>query len=142
FYVIDMTAYVPPLAVALAFVAVFLHARALPVPRDPRVFFWLAVALIALVLMLGAYTPFYTLVYHLPLLNRFRVPSRHTFEWTFALGVLAAYGWDALAPALDRLRAARVRTHVVPVVVTLALLCACALIGALWWQRTLQPSGF
>jgi hypothetical protein len=140
FNVIDTTPYVPPLAVALALVAVYAHARR-KTERDPRVFFWLVVAIVACVLMMGASTPLYVLVYHLPLLNRFRVPSRHTFEWTFALGVLAAYGWDALAPTLDRLRAARTRTRLAPVIITLALLAAGIIVGMLWWQKTQQPSG-
>ncbi len=142
FYVIDMTAYVPPLALVLVFVAILAHVfmrRA----RDPRVFFWLAVALTAIVLMLGAFTPFYRIVYYLPLLNRFRVPSRHTFEWTFAAGVLAAYGWDALAPLLRRQRAARPRPPARTFYAALALLALSVLIGVLWWLKaaTLHNTG-
>ena len=142
FYFIDMTAYVPPLAIALALVAISVHARR-KAARDPRVFFWLGVALLACVLMLGAFTPLYTLVYHLPLLNRFRVPSRHTFEWTFALGVLAAYGWDALTPALRKLRARRTRAHALTLYAALALLAAGIVVGVLWWlkARTLFADG-
>ncbi len=43
FYVIDMHAYVPPIAVALALVAAYMHLRR-RTERDPRVIFWFAVA--------------------------------------------------------------------------------------------------
>ena len=135
FNVIDMTAYVPPLACALALVAVFVHARALLVPRDLRVFFWCAVALLALVLMMGQFTPFYRIVYYLPLINRFRVPSRHTFEWTFAVGVLAAYGWDAVAPVLRKQREARAYSRTLALYVTLVLLALSVIAGGFWWLK-------
>jgi hypothetical protein len=130
FYVIDMHAYMPPLALALAILAAYVHARRRQ-ERDPRVFFWLAIALVAYVLMMGAFTPFYRIVYYLPLLNRFRVPSRHAFEWTFAIGVLAAYGWDAAAAMLRKRREAR--TRMLTLYAALALLACSILVGALWW---------
>lgn len=89
----DVTTYVPPLAALLAIVGVLGALRGV---RDRRVFFWLAVVVAALVLMLGAYTPLYRLVYYMPVISRFRMPSRHAFEWTFALSVLGAYGWDRM----------------------------------------------
>ncbi len=137
FYVIDMHAYVPPLAVALACVAVYSHLRR-RTERDPRVFFWCAVAVLACVLMMGQFTPFYRLVYHLPLLNLFRVPSRHTSEWTFAAGVLAAYGWDVLAPVLHRRREARTRPRATTLYAALVLLALGIFVGALWWLKA-QP---
>src|SRR5205085_4168606 len=141
FYVIDMNAYVPPLALALAFVALYAHARR-GTERDPRVFFWGAVAVLACVLMMGQFTPLYRLVYHLPLLNLFRVPSRHTFEWTFAVSVLAAYGWDAAALSLRRRRAIQPRTRTGTLYAALLLLAAAIAVGALWWLKaqTLQPN--
>jgi hypothetical protein len=139
FYVIDMHASVPPLAFALALLAVGVHVWHRRV-RDARVFFWLATAGAACVLMLGQHTPVYQLIYHTPLLNRFRVPSRHTFEWTFALGVLAAYGWDTLAPVLRKQRMKRARSRVLTLYAALALLVAGIVVGVLWWLKaqTLQ----
>jgi hypothetical protein len=133
FYVIDMTTYVPPLAAALVLVAVYMHARP-GQKRDLSIFFWLAVAIAACVLMLGAHTPVYRVIYRVPLLNRFRVPSRHTFEWTFAAGVLVSYGWDALAPWLRRRRETRSRTPALTLYLSLALLAGSAVIGAMWWR--------
>jgi Bacterial membrane protein YfhO len=134
FYVIDMHAYVPPLAAVLALVAVWAHTRR-RAGRDPRVFFWLAVAALACVLMMGGFTPFYRVVYRLPLLNLFRVPSRHTFEWTFAVSLLAAYGWDALAARLGQQRATRAHTPALTLYAALVLLLLSVGVGALWWLK-------
>jgi hypothetical protein len=132
--VLDVTAYVASLSVCLAFAGALLWLR-----RDARVVFWLAVAALAWLLMLGENTPLYRLVYHVPVVNRFRVPARHSFEWSFALSVLAAYGWDALAsraragvPALASRARARVRSHAPP----LAALAA-ALAVFLVWRRAI-----
>src|SRR5262249_61005610 len=47
--------------------------------------------------LLGDRTPLYRLAYHIPLINLFRIPWRHAFEWTLAIAMLSAYGWDAAA---------------------------------------------
>ena len=139
FYVIDMHAAVPPLAAALTLTAVYAHTRR-RIGRDLRVFFWLGVSVVAGVFMLGSSTPLYRVIYYVPLLNLFRVPSRHTFEWTFAAGVLAAYGWDGLAPVLRRWRGASARKQQSTLYVALALLAASVIVGTLWWlkSQTLQ----
>lgn len=143
-YVFDMNAYVPPLSLALAVFAVFAHTR-WRAGRDLRVFFWLAVAVVAWVLMLGSETPFYRVIYHVPLLNRFRVPSRHTFEWTFAIGILAAYGWDQAVVVLRKWREAKSRTRALTLYAALVLLALGIVVGVLWWLKvqTLQvgPTG-
>lgn len=92
YYTFEVNAYVTPLAYVLAALAV-VGWRRTP-GRDTRVHFWAATALIGTLLALGINTPLYRLVYHVPALNLFRVPLRHTFEVTFALAVLAAYGFD------------------------------------------------
>lgn len=94
-FYIDVTPYVPPLALLLCVVAVYAWFKESS-QRESRVMFWLIVALFSWLLMLGDSTPFYRLIYHVPVLNLFRVPSRYAYEWTFAAGVLAAYGWDYL----------------------------------------------
>ena len=141
FYVIDMHASVVPLAAGLAIVAVWTHAIRAE-QRDLRVFFWFGVAILACLLMLGAWLPTYRVVYYLPILNRFRVPSRHTFEWTFALGVLAAYGWDALVPFLERWRERRRQSAWTTLFAALLLLVS-IVVGTLWRlkSQTLAPGG-
>jgi hypothetical protein len=58
--------------------------------------FWLGVAVLAFFLVMGDATPLARLVYHLPILNSFRVPSRHFMEFTFAASVLAGLGVAAI----------------------------------------------
>ncbi|HLL76762.1 MAG TPA: hypothetical protein VK421_16020, partial [Pyrinomonadaceae bacterium] len=105
--------------------------------RDPRVAFWALTALLAFLLMLGDATPLNRLVFHTPVLNLFRRPSRHALEWTFALSVLAAYGWDVVdAFARKRLLAlregARERAPVLAIAAAAVLLVASAWLASRW----------
>lgn len=97
-HIADVNASVPfaTLAFALAALAFSVRRR----PREPRIWFWLGVCIVAWVLMLGARTPIHPLLYHVPVFNLFRVPARHTAEWTFAVSILGAYGWDFVASAV------------------------------------------
>jgi hypothetical protein len=92
-YINNATPCVPILVIVLAVFAVVVAVK--KPDRDPRIFFWAAVAIIAWVLMLGTSTPVHRLLYHVPVFNSFRAPARHAFEWTFAIAMLSAYGWDA-----------------------------------------------
>lgn len=105
YHYVEVSTYMPPLALALAVFGSIRALRAEPL-GDARVGFWLLVALVAYVLMLGAATPLNALLYHVPIYNRFRYPSRHAFEWTFAISILSAYGWDAIKTKLTRANAA------------------------------------
>ncbi len=101
----EATAYVPLLAAVFALVAII---AALFSPRlHARTFFWLAVATFGLLLMMGDHTPLYRLAYRVPLLNLFRIPWRHAYEWTLAVSVLSAFGWDAAANLTARATQAR-----------------------------------
>ena len=134
FHVIDVHAYVPTLAALLAILAVYTEAGRRG-RRDPRVFFWFGVAVVACVLMMGNFTPAYRLVYHIPLLNLFRVPSRHAFEWTFAAGVLCAYGWDAIAVFFRDYRRSLSRSAIAQLYVPIGLLFLAVVIGVAWFLR-------
>ncbi len=123
----DVTAYVSPLVVLLAIIAVVTAWR----KREPRVWFWLLVAVVGWLLMIGPATPLFKLVFQLPVINHFRVPSRHSFEWTFAVSVLAAYGWDVVGAWF-----ARVKTNFANYAVAVVLLIASLLIGAAWYRAT------
>ena len=131
---IDMTPYVPPLATALAIFAVCEHLRR-KVIRDPRVLFWTATALGALVLMLGAHTPLYRAIYYLPILNWFRIPSRHATEWTLAMAVLAAFGWDAMAEKVRSWRTPYAPLNNLRSRAVIFLLAAATLLGVIWWLK-------
>jgi hypothetical protein len=130
----DVHAYVAPLALLLGAAALYLGIKK---GHDARIYFWLGVAIVGLVLMMGSSTPLYRIVFHIPVLNRFRVPSRHTFEWTFAAGVLGAYGWDAVAPIVQRWRDRRSRGNALTLYTAIAFLAVSALVGAVWWRGAL-----
>jgi membrane protein YfhO len=130
YHYVDTSGYVAPLALACVLVAIICSVRGRI--RDARVWFWLAVAVVAFLIMVGTNTPLYRLVYQLPVLNQFRVPSRHSFEWTMALGVLAAFGWDALAIRLE----GRAREDARYWLVALVLAILSIVVGVLWWRGT------
>jgi hypothetical protein len=135
FYVIDMHASVVPFAAVLAVVAIWSHLTRRE-GRDLRLFFWSVVAVLGCWLMLGSSTPLYHVVYYLPILNRFRVPSRHTFEWTFAIGILAAYGWDVLVPIFQSYRERIARSRWTTIYTAIALLALSVVVGAIWWRKS------
>ncbi|HEY0722518.1 MAG TPA: hypothetical protein VGD41_00705, partial [Pyrinomonadaceae bacterium] len=87
----EMVAYAGVLSVVLSGISLLFK-------RDRQTIFWAAVVLVAFVLALGDYAPlsFYRLVYHIPVLNLFRVPARHLMELEFGLVVLAGRGLTAL----------------------------------------------
>ncbi|HEV7903708.1 MAG TPA: YfhO family protein [Pyrinomonadaceae bacterium] len=103
----DVGTYVAPLVLLLALAGVLFAFKTATTSattsaaqadaRDVRVFFWAAAALVSCVFILGKHTPIYGWLYHVPVVNSFRVPSRFSYVWTFAASVLSAYGWDALA---------------------------------------------
>ncbi|MFL6211179.1 MAG: hypothetical protein ACJ74W_20185 [Pyrinomonadaceae bacterium] len=133
----EVTTYQAPLVACLA-VAGLVYAVRVRASRDPRIFFWLAVALVAFSLLLGGHTPLYRLLYRVPVFNLFRRPTRYACEWTFAVSILAAYGWDALAPrAATRVRNATahaVKGDGLKVLPGVLLLLFSAALGMCWWR--------
>lgn len=86
---VEVIAYLGILPLVLAVVAVILK-------RERATWFWVAVALVALVLTFGGNTPIYPALRGLPLFNLFRVPARFLYPFAFALVILAGMGFDAL----------------------------------------------
>jgi hypothetical protein len=129
----EVTSFITPLAALLAIFAIATSFK----ERDWRILFWLVVAVTGLLLMLGDHTPLYWWVYRLPLVNLFRVPSRHAFEWSFALAMLAAFGWDA-ATAFFARRAVVWRFDWL---VGVGLVLACTVVGFVWWRATRPIAG-
>ncbi|HET6882703.1 MAG TPA: YfhO family protein [Pirellulales bacterium] len=72
--------------------------------------FWLAAGACALVLSLGADGGLSALLYHVPVLNKFRCPARHLGELSLAVAVLAGWGAASLGslPKPQRIRLAQV----------------------------------
>ncbi len=136
YHYIDSGTYLTPLAFVMAFVAIGSIVRRRE--NDERIWFWLVTAAIAFLLLLGPNTPLNRLVYHVPVINGFRVPSRHTFEWTLAVSVLAAYGWDIVEAYFRRGQSERAVTTNHKTIVAVALIVAAAIVGGLFWRALSQ----
>ena len=67
--------------------------------RDPHAMFFFVLAAAALILSLGKYTPLYRLIYELPGLSFFRIPTRFLLWWAFSGAVLAGLGMHRLLSA-------------------------------------------
>src|SRR5262245_36585876 len=96
----EVSSYVAPLAVIFGLVAVV--AAALWSEQRLRVCFWLLLAMVGLLLITGDHTPLYRLLYQIPIINKFRHPWRHAYEWTLGASMLAAFGWDTAARFFTR----------------------------------------
>jgi hypothetical protein len=83
--------YYPEYCGYVAVAALMLALLAPLVRGDRQTLFWSCAAIVALALAIGRFWPgeLYRLVYHVPVLNLFRVPARHLMEVDFALAVLA-----------------------------------------------------
>jgi len=57
-------------------------------------YFWIFILVFSFVLVMGMNTPFYKLMYHIPLYNKFRIPTRNWFEFGLAFAILAGFGFD------------------------------------------------
>jgi len=102
FNYVESTPFVPLGVAVLALAGVIIALRELMrnkhlfLIQDPQLSFWVIAAIVFGLLMLGSHTFLYSLLRHIPIVNSFRGPSRLSFGWTFALAILAAYGWDAV----------------------------------------------
>lgn len=86
---VEVIAYVGIMPLVLAGAAVMLK-------RNAATWFWLGVALVALVLAFGSFTPLYPALRGLPFFNLFRVPARFLFPFAFCIAMLAGFGFDLL----------------------------------------------
>ena len=84
------TTYLGAIPFALALCALFGSTRR----RDAR--FWMAVAVVTLLLSFGKYFPLYAAFYRLPLVSSIRNPNKFLQIFQLAIGVLAAFGLDQL----------------------------------------------
>lgn len=99
---IEMSSYVGLLTLALVPQAFLRPAGG--TTTNWRVIFLGALAVIALLLALGRYTPLYALAFKLPLLKSVRAPARFLALDMFALALLAGFGLDALREARAKRR--------------------------------------
>ncbi len=67
--------------------------------------FLTALLFVGLIIAMGKYTPVYALLFNfLPGFSGIRYPAKFLFLSTFAISVLSAYGWDALAEMNGRIK--------------------------------------
>ncbi|MGH9839646.1 MAG: hypothetical protein ACREEM_12770, partial [Blastocatellia bacterium] len=69
-----------------------------------RIWLWLGIAILALLLAFGGYLPFELnhLLYRVPGYSAFRGLYRHQFEFTFAMAMLAGFGMNRIAGGSSR----------------------------------------
>jgi hypothetical protein len=104
--------------------------------------FWLAAALLSLLLALGKESPLVRLAFHLPVYNKFRIPARHFCHLALAVAVLAGLGLDAFARLDVAARLAALRRGALAVAgVSLALLLLFVALGrAGAYDKTFDPA--
>ncbi|HEV2884461.1 MAG TPA: YfhO family protein [Pyrinomonadaceae bacterium] len=86
----EVTGYAGLLPLMLAAIGFFCDRR------KRLVWFWIVVAVVAVLLALGEATPLGYLTYYLPVLNKFRAPARHLFAFAFAISFLAGLGVNSI----------------------------------------------
>lgn len=123
------TAYVAPVVLLLAAIPVYYLVRRRV--KDTRIYFWLGAGVSAWILMMGSNTFVYRILYHVPVLNKFREPPRYAVIFTLAVAILAAYGFDTLtkiiSPSVES--ESRRRGRLVSTLVILVLTIA---VGLIW----------
>ncbi|MGE0883450.1 MAG: YfhO family protein [Blastocatellales bacterium] len=127
----EATPYIALLSGILAFAAMIAAFRS--PTKHPRTFFWLLIAVFGWLLMMGDHTPLYRLAFHIPLFNRFRLPWRHTFEWSLAVGMLAAFGFD-IVRNLFAVKTKTLKQQRWQLWAGLILLIGLIWLAIVWWQ--------
>jgi hypothetical protein len=57
-------------------------------------YFWIFLLLFSFLLVLGSNTPFYKIMFKVPIYSYFRIPTRNWFEFGLAFSILSAFGFD------------------------------------------------
>lgn len=129
----EASPYIAALAFVFALVAIFAAFHSPSSHR--RVFFWLGLALLGWLLMMGDNTPLSRWSFHIPIYNRFRLPWRHTFEWSLAISVLSALGFDVLKHWLAR-KSVESQVQRREILAGLILVANLMAVGAGWWRAS------
>lgn len=129
FNLVDVATYIPLLG---AFLALYSLTQ---IRKNALIGFWLIIAVAAFILMLGSNTPLYQFVHKLPFINLFRVPARHSFEWTFALSVLSGFGLDAATNTFKK------RSSTTLTILTCCLLVLAVVLG-IYWTHYSSEAGY
>lgn len=115
----ELTGYVGLLSLTLAFVGCIAYRR------QSMAWFWCGVGIVAFILTLGGDSPLAKLMYHVPVYNKFRAPSRHFIEMTLAVSVLSGMG----IAALQRQRGKALLLKAMLIMAGLLMICLIAVFG-------------
>jgi hypothetical protein len=101
--VVEVYPYMGLLSLGLAIVAVWLGRK-----QFSDTWFWALTVVSGIILMVGQWTPLNRVLFHAPVYNLFRAPTRHLLEVNLAIAMLASIGLDfALRSGIPRARLAR-----------------------------------
>lgn len=62
--------------------------------KNKSKYFWIFLLIFSFILVLGMNTPFYKLMYRVPIYNLFRIPTRNWFEFGLSFSIISAFGFD------------------------------------------------
>ncbi len=117
--VLNLTEYTsyPGFAVYILFAIAFCYCL-----RRKIVAFYLFMVFFALFMMLGGHNPFYKIIYHTPILNLFRAPSRYVLLFNFAVAVCASFGLNYLLDSDPKTKQSKKRNVGVALLFSLMIL--------------------
>jgi len=56
--------------------------------------FWIFIFVLSFLLIFGEYNPIYKALYYIPIINKFKIPTRIFFITGFSFSIISAYGFD------------------------------------------------
>ncbi|MHB1275699.1 MAG: YfhO family protein [Candidatus Humimicrobiaceae bacterium] len=70
--------------------------------KNKHKYFWIFIVIFSFLLVLGGTTPFYELMYRIPLYNKFRSPTKNWFEFGMAFSILAGFGFNYFIEQINK----------------------------------------
>jgi len=64
--------------------------------KNKYIYFFSLLSLFSGILMVGSYTPLFTILWHLPIFNSIRAPARFGYLLTFSISILVGFGFSYL----------------------------------------------
>jgi len=62
--------------------------------KNKHVFFWIFILISSFIFTLGKFTPLYKIFLYIPIINKFKIPTRIFFIFGFALAIIIAFGFN------------------------------------------------
>ena len=81
--------------------------------KNKHKYFWIFILIFSFILVLGGNTPFYKLMYHLPLYNKFRGPTKNWFEFGLAFSILAGFGLNYFIENTNKIIKKSINTSII-----------------------------